>query len=110
MPLHQKSIFQQDGAPAHTARIVREWFNAQPFELLAPWPGSCPDLNPIEEVWGKLKREIESRKPSSVKHLKDLIRELWVTKITPDYCESPITSMPRRISAVLPASGGYTKY
>ncbi len=39
-------IFQQDLAPAHTAKGTKSWFNDHGVTVL-DWPANSPDLNPI---------------------------------------------------------------
>ncbi len=63
-------IFQQDLAPAHTAKSTKSWLNDHGVGVL-DWPANSPDLNPIENL---------------------------------------ITSMPRRVEAVIKAKGAPTKY
>jgi transposase len=46
-------IYQQDNCPVHTANIVRNWFENNNVETL-PWIANSPDINPIENVWGKI--------------------------------------------------------
>ena len=46
----QEWIFQLDGAPAHTANSIKEWFREHDFRIL-PWCPRSPDLNPIENLW-----------------------------------------------------------
>ncbi len=41
-------IFQQDLAPAHTAKSIKSWLNDHGVGVL-DWPDNSPDLNPIEQ-------------------------------------------------------------
>ncbi len=41
-------IFQQDLAPAHTAKSAKSWLNDHGVGVL-DWPANSPDLNPIEQ-------------------------------------------------------------
>ncbi len=43
-------IFQQDLAPAHTAKGTKSWFNDHGVTVL-DWPANSPDLNPRESRW-----------------------------------------------------------
>ena len=40
------TVFQHDGAPCHRMTAVSRWLADQDIEVLGPWPGSSPDLNP----------------------------------------------------------------
>ncbi len=42
-------IFQQDLAPAHTAKGTKSWFNDHGVTVI-DWPANSPDLNPIENL------------------------------------------------------------
>ncbi|GFV89117.1 putative transposase like protein [Trichonephila clavipes] len=47
----------QDGVPCHTARSIKAFLAEQNIPLL-DWPGNSPDMNPIENVWELMKREL----------------------------------------------------
>ena len=101
-------IFQQDLAPAHTARSTKTWFDAHAITVL-DWPANSPDLNPIENLWGILKRKMRGTRPNNKEELTASIKKIWAS-ITPMQCHRLIASMPRRIEAVIKAKGFPNKY
>ena len=76
------------------------------------WPAQSPDLNPIEHLWSKVKRELNKYEspPNGMIELWARIQEIWDQKITVNDCLILIESMPRRIEAVRKAKGWWTKY
>ncbi len=59
-------IFQQDLAPAHSAKGTKSWFNDHGVTVL-DWPANSPDLNPIEnhrESMGYCQEEDETPDPT----------------------------------------------
>ncbi len=101
-------IFQQDLAPAHTAKGTKSWFNDHGVTVL-DWPANSPDLNPIENLWSIVKRKMRDTRPNNADDLKATVKETWAS-IPPQQCHKLITSMPRRIEAVIKAKGAPTKY
>ncbi len=101
-------IFQQDLAPAHTAKGTKSWFNDHGVTVL-DWPANSPDLNPIENLWGIVKRKMRDTRPNNADELKATVKETWAS-IPPQQCHKLITSMPRWIEAVIKAKGAPTKY
>ena len=56
----KRRIFQQDYAPAHSARSTSE-FLAQKNVTVLSWPGNSPDFNPIEHAWADMARRVRRR-------------------------------------------------
>ena len=107
--VHNTSIFMQDGALCHRSKIVKKFLGENNVVTL-DWPGNSPDLNPIENLWSKMKDLVAKKQPSSGKVLTETIKDVWVKKISREYCMSLIASMPRRLEAVVKVQGGHTKY
>ncbi len=81
-------IFQQDLAPAHTAKGTKSWFNDHGITVL-DWPANSPDLNPIENLWGIVKRKMRDTRPNNADDLKATVKETWAS-IPPQQCHKLI--------------------
>jgi len=103
-------IFQQDNASVHTAHIVKAFFAESNLTVLE-WPANSPDLNPIENLWWYLKRELGlyTEAPKTLDELWERVQDVW-TKIPISYIQKLYESMPTRIQEVIRSRGGYTKY
>lgn len=102
--------FQQDGDPKHTAKIVKKWLDEPKFQKLM-WPAQSPDLNPIENVWSLVKRQLglHERAPKNMAELMERVRDEW-TNIPRETIQHMVESMPRRIASVKKNKGLWTKY
>ncbi|GFT02136.1 transposable element Tcb1 transposase [Trichonephila clavipes] len=56
------TIFQQDNARPHVARIIQRLFVNHQIELL-PWPARSPDLSPIENMWSMVAQRLTQITP-----------------------------------------------
>ncbi len=101
-------IFQQNFEPAHTAKSTKSWLNDHGVGVL-DWPANSPDLYPIENIWGIVKRKMRNKRPKNSDELKATFKET-LASIPLQQCHKLITSMPRRIEAVIKAKGAPTKY
>jgi len=78
-------------------------------------PPTSPDLNPIENVWKTLNDRVSETMPpgfESVPHFKKRVRAAvrWVNKNKVEQMKNCVTSMPRRIQALLALKGAMTPY
>nr|CCA20624.1 transposase putative [Albugo laibachii Nc14] len=97
------TIFHQDNDLKHISRKAKKCLQDLDMRVLQ-WPPQSPDLNPIEDLWDVLKRELSSyQNPSQGIHeLWERIEKKW-NAISKEECTAIIASMPRRIHAVLKA-------
>jgi hypothetical protein len=101
--------FQQDGAPAHTAKTTIRWFKEAGIPL-AEHPAQSPDLSPIEPCWNDLKDIIrKGPSPTTLEGLKAAVKAAW-DAIPQETIDKHINTMPDRVQAVLRAKGGHTDY
>ena len=104
-------IFQQDSAPCHTAKKVKEFIKKEGLRLL-DWPGNSADMNPIENIWKMLKDKMNEETVSTNKRqLIEKLLDVWFhDQQLMENAKTMIPQMPERVDAVVKASGGWTKY
>ena len=68
--------FQQDNDPKHTSHVARAFLNEN-FPEVMDWPSNSPDLNPIENLWAIVKRNVEMRMPKNLSELEQYMAEEW---------------------------------
>ena len=63
-------LFQHHNTHMHKARSIQKWFDEISVEEL-DWPAQSTDLNPIEQLWDELERQLRARpnRPTSVPNL-----------------------------------------
>jgi transposase len=101
----------QDLSPIHTSHAVGDWFADHPeFELL-PWPPKGADLNPIENLWSEMVRDMDTQHVASPDRLWEDVSLIWDNlKTRNDYWRILASSMPSRLKLVREMLGDWTKY
>lgn len=100
--------FVQDGAPCHTAHVIRDWFATKNVKKVE-WPPRSPDLNPIEHIWSQIDKKLTNHQITSLVQLEELIGRYW-RATSKSYCINLSESMARRVKLCMKAKGGYFKY
>jgi transposase len=99
---------QQDNDPKHTSRIAKEFLSNNVPEV-TDWPSNSPDLNPIENLWAIVKRNVELRKPKNLSELESFLGEEW-EKIPNSLLINLVNSMSRRCNDVIEKNGDRISY
>lgn len=99
---------QQDNDPKHTSRIAKEFLDNNVPEVM-DWPSNSPDLNPIENLWAIVKRNVELRRPKNLSELELFLGEEW-EKIPNNLLINLVNSMPQRCREVIEKNGERISY
>ena len=118
LPLVQLAALwmQQDGAPPHFGRIVREWLDANfPERWIGragpvAWPPRSPDLTPLDFfVWGYVKTLVYETAPQNINDLQERICNACAT-VTPAMLRSVRTELHRRLQLCIDVGGGHIEH
>jgi transposase len=103
-------FFQEDNAPIHKANIIKRWKVKHKVNSI-PWPAQSPDLNPIENLWDELERQVRAHTslPKNREDLWEILQEEWSNLDVNKY-QNLVDSMPCRVAAVIKSKGHPTKY
>ncbi len=93
-------LFQQDLAPAHTAKVPKAGSMTMVLLCLT---------GQQRESMGNVKRKMRDTRPNNGDDLKAAIKATWAS-ITPEQCHRLIASMPRHIDAVIHAKRAPAEY
>ena len=100
--------FQLDNDPKHTSNIARQFLDQQVPETI-DWPSNSPDVNPTENLWSIIERNVEKRKPSNIDELEEFIHEEW-ENIDLSTLMNLVFSMKSRCLALIESKGERIKY
>lgn len=100
----RNTVFQQDNARPHSAIMTQQFLAANAFRTTL-WPANSPDLNPIEKVWAAMKRNVRSRKPATIRQLRQAIVASWRDVVTEDFCNRLYASLHDTMTTVINRRG-----
>jgi transposase len=99
---------QQDNDPKHTSRLATE-FVKENIPMVMDWPSNSPDLNPIENLWGIVKNNVERRMPKNLGELESFMVEEW-NRIPESMLINLVGSMKRRCELIIEKNGERISY
>ena len=108
MKSHNCKTMFADRATSHTAKKSISYLKKEKLKTVF-FPGSSPDINPIENVFSYVKNKLERRDTRNVKKLCRSIKSEWA-KLDKKYLRKLCDSMPKRLKMVLEGKGSMTKY
>ena len=102
-------VFQQDGAPAHTAKRTVDFFNRAGVPFWGPkmWPPSSPDCSPLDySIWSHVERKACKGRHSSITALKRSVNRVW-NRIDKPYVRKVCGRFRSRLMRVIATDGGH---
>ena len=97
-----------DGAKPHTAKETKAFLKRK-VQVVAKWPANSPDLNPIENLWSWVQRQVNKTPVTNVAELQATVFKAW-SQIPSSLLQQYAASMERRLQKVKAGKGAYTGY
>ena len=109
-------IFQQDGAPAHTARVTQNRLQTNcpvcpDFIAKDQWPPNSPDLNPLDyHVWGNVGGLPQAPpKPKTIAELKEVLQVIR-DSLPQGPIDKAVKEFSKRLKACVAAEGRHFEH
>ncbi|GFY32095.1 transposable element Tcb2 transposase [Trichonephila clavipes] len=102
-----KFVFMDDNATCHRTLAVQDCLDSEGIQRLV-WPARSPDLNPIENVWDALGRQVAVRNysPTNKNTLIRALTEEW-DKLPQQLLDNVVQSTVRRVECCITLHGGH---
>lgn len=101
-------VFQQDGAPSHTANLVQDWCRENLTDFLdkLEWPPSSPDLNPLDYfVWSYMLSKVNDHRVSNINQFQTVITRIW-DEMPMEVVRAACDGFEKRLKLVKKVKGG----
>jgi transposase len=105
---NQRWHLLQDNSPIHASNEVQDWLADNEISKF-DFPRYSPDLNPMENLWAYLKRELGHDFYENTEQLAAAVQKQWCN-IPSEILLALVKSMPDRLEAVRVQRGFKTKY
>ena len=96
-----------DNDPKHTSKVAQEYLVENEISNLKT-PSESPDLNPIELVWGVIKKKVGLERPQTQDELDRAIRMVWNQPLTVEVCNHYIDHVIKVWPYVIKRDGAAT--
>ncbi|GFU05549.1 transposable element Tc1 transposase [Trichonephila clavipes] len=105
-----KFVFMDDNATCYRTLAVQDCLDSEGIQRLV-WPARSPDLNPIENVWDALGRQVPGRNypPTNKNTLIRALTEEW-DKLPQQLLDNVVQSMVRRVECCTTLHGVHIPY
>ncbi|GFV86738.1 transposable element Tcb2 transposase [Trichonephila clavipes] len=105
-----KFVFMDANATCHRTLAVQDCLDSEGIQRLV-WTARSPDLNPIENVWDALGRQVAGRNypPTNKNILIGALTEEW-DKLAQQLLDKVVQSMIRRVECCITLHNGHIPY
>ncbi|GFU56604.1 transposable element Tcb2 transposase [Trichonephila clavipes] len=105
-----KFVLMDDNATCHRTLAVQDCLDSEGIQRLVS-PARSPDINPIENVWDALGRQVAGRNypPTNKNTLIRALTEEW-DKLPQQLLDNVVQSMERRVECCITLHGGHIPY
>ena len=101
--------FLLDNDGRHHNRELKAYLAQEGLNKVGYLPSNSPDLNPIENVFGLMKRFVKDAMPSNEQELREAVEQAWES-VTLETLRNLFDSLPHRMELVIEKNGERIPY
>ena len=101
-------MFQCDNDSKHDSKMAKEFYKKNKLKKME-WSSNSPDLNPIENVWALMKKNINKHDTKKISELIELVDTTW-DEIDQEVIQNCIESMASRVAECIKLKGDRIRY